>query len=306
MGISDLKWQVADLNPSAGQPQNTTDSPLARGKNYQGNGLSITLTDYKVLEGYWSLKFTVQNESSSDIVVRYRNSSFQVSDDSGKVYAQPSWTYQDVKQRALAPGENIVLASETSPANHTPNFDTLGRFEGVASEQAQRLYVSLSQFMGLSNLKWEVVELNPSADAPQSPVSDEPLAVGDTYHGSGLRIALTERTIFDKYIALKFLVQNESTANIIVRYRNSSFQVSDDTGKIYGLPSWTYLDVKQRELAPGESIILASETSAANHTAAFNTIGRFEGVASEQTRFFYIKTTQFMGLSNLTWRINLN
>ncbi|MEM6431102.1 MAG: hypothetical protein AAF708_17830, partial [Deinococcota bacterium] len=232
------------------------------------------------------------------ILVRYRNTSFAVIDDTGRVYEHNA--QGQVKQQLLRPGASIVIKS-TSTRNYTDGFEYLGNFRGVVGEDASSIVVSIRHFMGIENLAWKIMDVNPYSDEPKSPNSVEPLELRQAYYGAGLSINLDNISTNDRRdkLYLSFTIRNESVSPILVRYRNNHLRIEDASGETLAQNTQTVL--KQELLTPGESISISS-TGTRNYTDGFEYLGAFTIADSTDTSHFNIVFDEFMGLENLEWR----
>ncbi|MCB0194690.1 MAG: hypothetical protein KDJ65_22250 [Anaerolineae bacterium] len=268
------------------------------------DNVCISLVSYTISEDKILLSLKIINNGTEAKLVRYRNENIQISDDTGRTYELASSANRDVKQYKFEPGESVTLKSNNSAYNQTSRFEVIGDYRGVISEQAQFLYVTISEFTD-TEITWKIRELNPSIGQSRDPSGNVTVSLGESYRGAGLNITLTDYDIVGNNILLTFEFRNESNDNILVRFRNSHIELSDNTGAIYELAESTYRDVEQYDLEPGERIILKGSNSAYNTTNRFDVLGRYKGVVSEQVQDLYVTIPQFMGLTDLRWQIDL-
>ncbi len=296
------RWLLAKPNPFAGPSALTNDQTISLGEGFRANGLNIVLSGYSVGGGGVFLEFTITNVTDENILVRYRNTAFSVTDDTGKVYQQQGVT--DLKQRLLEPGESAQIES-TSTRNYTDGFQYLGMFSGVADEEAASLRVAVRSLMGLENLMWNVLDLNPHRDEPKTPNPLEPLGLREGYAGAGLSLSLSEVTVGSGRVGLEFTLRNESASPILVRYSNDALRVESSSGAT--LEQNALPGTKQRLVAPGDSVVIASTTTR-NYTDGFDLFGTFalpEGASPETLEALDVTFERFMGLENLEWRVPL-
>jgi hypothetical protein len=297
MGIN-ARWLLADLNPLKEPEVLTNEAIVNLGDAYSANGLSISLVDYSIGNNSIFLEFNIMNVSTENILVRYRNTSFEVTDNTGRIYEHN--TEGEVKQQLLTPGESIVIES-TSSRGYTNGFEYLGDFRGVVSEEADSIIVSLRHFMGIENLAWKVMDANPHSDELKRPNSVDPLEVRQAYYGAGISINLNDATMDAQRnrLFLSFTIRNESPSPILLRYHNDQLRVEDAGGET--LVQNTQNILKQRLLTPGESISIDS-TASSGYTNGFEYLGAFAITNSTDTSRFGIIFDEFMGLENLEWQ----
>ena len=121
-------------------------------------------------------------------------------------------------------------------------------------------------------------------------------AVGESYVANGIQLGLVGYSIdHDGTVSLKFSVKNETNQKLLLRYKNSYFSVRDDTGKAHPQSEDNLLDLKQAELASGDSF----ELSSSGYTNEWNKIGYFAGKVPEAASQLIVKVSQFADLRDL-------
>ncbi len=240
----------------------------------------------------------VKNVSSNDILVRYQNSYFSLSDSTGKKYEYDVKDEFATKQKLFSPNDTVKLNSSYAASQ---SFTSIGDFKGVIGENAEFLLVEVSHFMGLENMQWRI-DLQPQSGLNQSPPSFSILSMGDEFSDGNISLALTDYYIGTNTIDLSFVVKNVSNNDILVRYQNSYFSLSDSTGKKYEYDVKDEFATKQKLFSPNDTVKLNSSYAASQ---SFTSIGDFKGVIGENAEFLLVEVSYFMGLENMQWRIDL-
>jgi hypothetical protein len=142
---------TAVLPPDSNEEMSAVNEHNSLGQAHRGNGWSLTLNSFGIDGRYINLDFTLTNVSSDDIVVRYRNSAFRMSDHVGTTYTNRG--DESNKNQKLAPGESVQIVSYTSRLSR---FVYIGSYAGPVSETAQFLIVTVSGFMHLPDMKWQI------------------------------------------------------------------------------------------------------------------------------------------------------
>ncbi|MCP4598863.1 MAG: hypothetical protein GY843_20595, partial [Neptuniibacter sp.] len=206
------------------EPQTSENHMKSLGEGYSLNGVSLTLEDYRVYSSDIGLWFVVKNESSGSMIIRYQNSHFELYDDTGRQYDHDVSCEYDTKQRQLEIGDAVTLR----PANGGCDFDIIGEFDGVISQDASYLIVKVSKFMDLQDMQWRI-DLMPPASTAQNPSPGEILLLKEGFSANGVSLTLEDYRVYSSDIGLWFVVKNESSGSMIIRYQNSHFELYDDT-----------------------------------------------------------------------------
>ena len=276
------------------KPQGGEADLKSLGEGYSANGISLTLRQYEIGSSNIELEFVVKNESSSQAIIRYQNSYFELHDDTGREYNHAVSCEYDTKQQQFEPGETEELDD-----GYGCYFAGIGDFQGVISEGASYLIVKVSEFMDLKDMQWRI-DLAPPANSEQSPPPGQMLPVGQGFSANGLTLILSDYSIGDSDIAVKFVVKNESSGSVLVHYRNSCIQMYDDVGSQYERNAACMEDLTQQHFAPGETQELDD-----GYGCYFAGIGDFQGVISEGASYLIVKVSEFMDLKDMQWRIDL-
>jgi hypothetical protein len=136
-----------------------------------------------------------------------------------------------------------------------------------------------------------------------TPIPTGPKAIGQEFSDGNVSLTFTDYEIDASRIDIEFVVKNESSSDTLVRYQNSYFTLSDSTGKEYEQITQCALDTKQMLLSTGEAASI--KRGASNVSCSFGYIGSFSGIVSENAEFLLVEVSQFMGLENMQWRIDL-
>jgi len=135
-------------------PTSMQTGPRTVGDGFSDGNISLILTDYTIDSNTIDLIFVVKNESNRDILVRYQNSYFTLSDSTGKEYEHITQCEFDTKQELISSGKSVEI--ERGAPNMACRFDYLSYFKGTISESAEFLLVNVSKFMGLENVQWRI------------------------------------------------------------------------------------------------------------------------------------------------------
>ena len=268
------------------------------GEFYEANGIAVALSGYDIKsDGTISLKFTVINRGNQKVLLRYQNSYFSVSDDTGRVYPQDEDFLLDPKQAELAPGESFEIEGDSWPEY----YYEIGYFYGIVPEQANYLIVKVSQFADLRDMQW-VIPLNALLSSPQSPAPGTQQPPLEGFTANGITVLLADYNIkSDGTIWLKFIVRNEGNNSVLLRYQNKYFEVYDDLGNRYDQDQDFLVEPKQVLLAPGESFEIEGDS----WPEYYYEIGYFYGIVPEQANYLIVKVSQFADLRDMQWKIPL-
>jgi hypothetical protein len=309
LGLTPTNTSTATSNPTplalpTVQPSATTTgadvapSGKAVGEFYAASGIQLGLDAYSIApDGTIGLKFTAKNEANQRALLRYQNSYFSLSDDTGKVYPQTQDFLLDKKQADLSPGDSFKLESNSWP----DTWREVGVFKGKVPEQASQLIVKVAQFADLRDMQW-AIPLNPQLARPQAPVPGTQQPVMEGFSANGITLLLSGYEIAsDGTISLKFLVQNEGNNAVLLRYQNKYFEVYDDRNNNYPQVKDFLLDPKQVLLSPGDSFKLESNS----WPDTWREVGAFRGKVPEQASQLIVKVAQFADLRDMQWAIPL-
>jgi hypothetical protein len=285
---------VTPLEPTAAAP----GGAKAIGTAYEVEGVSLSLTDYHIeSDGRIGLVFTVANQGKSKVLLRYQNTYFSVSDDTGRTYPQTERNLVDPKQAELEAGASYSMTSNDYPDRH----DRIGYFTGMVSEGATYLLVKVSQLAGLRDLLWSI-PLNAQAASPQTPVAGSVQQLRDEFSASGISVSLSSLDIESSgQIGLKFIVRNEGNSPVLLRYQNKYFEVKDNLGNTYAQTERNLLDPKQFLLEPGSSYEITSNS----YPERYSQIGYFLGMIPEGANQLVVRISQFADLRDMQWTIPL-
>ncbi len=269
------------------------------GEFYAANGIQLGLTAYSINpDGTVGLEFSVKNEGNQKTLLRYQNSYFSLSDDTGKAHLQTTDHLLTAKQVEVGPGKSYVIRSNSAPSAHTE----IGYFSGKVPEQAGSLIVKVSQFADLRDMQW-IIPLNAQLSSAQAPNPGTRQPVMDGFSANGITLLLANYDIrTDGLIGLQFLVRNEGNNAVLLRSQNKYFEVYDDLNNRYAQDRDRLLDPKQVLLSPGESYEIRSNSAPSAHTE----IGYFSGKVPEQAGSLIVKVSQFADLRDMQWIIPLN
>ena len=269
------------------------------GESYEANGISLALVDFTISsDGKIGLKFTVTNQANGVVLVRFKDQHFSVNDDTGKAYPQDEDFLLDVKQVELSPGGSFEISGDGWPNS----YKEIGYFYGIVSEQANNLLVKVSQFMDLQDMQW-AIPLNAQLSGSQTPVQGTQQAVLDGFSANGITLLLSDYTIkSDGTIWLEFLVGNEGSNSVLLRYQDKYFEVYDDLGNKYDQDQDFLLEPKQVLISPGGSYEITGD----GWPDSYKEIGCFYGKVSEQSNYLIVKVSQFADLQDMQWAIPLN
>ncbi|MBN2005782.1 MAG: hypothetical protein JXA21_20665 [Anaerolineae bacterium] len=132
------------------------------------------------------------------------------------------------------------------------------------------------------------------------PPDDGMKSIGEGYSANGVSVILKDYSIGSSDINLRFVVKNESTGSMTIRYQNSYFELYDDTGRKYDHDVGCEYDTKQRQFEPGNTVTLYDAGG-----CFFEGIDDFEGVIGQDVSYLIVKVSQFMDLQDMQWRIDL-
>jgi len=124
-------------------------------------------------------------------------------------------------------------------------------------------------------------------------------SIGEGYSLNGVSLTLKDYSIGSSDINLWFVVKNESSGNMTIRYQNSYFELYDDTGRKYDRDVSCEYDTKQQQFEPGDTVTLDD-----GNGCYFADIGDFEGVIGQNASYLIVKVSQFMDLQDMQWQID--
>jgi hypothetical protein len=283
----------------ATNPTNVPGDFKGLGESYEAEGLSLALADYNIKsDGTIWLKFTVANQGSSKVLLRYQNKYFSVGDDTGKTYPQDEDFLLEPKQVELSAGDSFEIEGDSYP----DNYYEVGNFYGKIPEQASHLVVQVSQFADLRDMQW-IIPLDAQLSSPQSPAPGTQQPVLEGFSANGLIVLLSGYDIeSDGTIWLEFLIRNEGNNAVLLRYQDKYFEVYDDLGNGYEQDEDFLVEPKQVLLSPGGSFTIEGDSYPDNYYE----VGNFYGKIPEQVSHLVVQVSQFADLRDMQWVIPLD
>ncbi len=130
-------------------------SILDLGKGFTKRGIEVTVRP-PIEFGANEFKFNIliKNNSSDQILVRWKNSSIHAKDDTGKIYHQNNENqsfWSETKQFAIPSGGKQEIVWCCSPA--AP--DRLDFFVGRIEPSVMSLIITIDELVGMRNMNWQ-------------------------------------------------------------------------------------------------------------------------------------------------------
>ena len=297
--VQDAQW-IIPLNAQQASPQmpapGTQQPPL---EGFSANGIMVLMPDYSISsDGRIWFKFVIRNEGNNAVLLRYQDKYFEVYDDLGNRYEQEQRNLVDAKQVLLSPGDSYEMESDSYP----DSYREIGYFYGMVPEQASYLILRISQFVDLRDAQW-IIPLNPQLASPQTPAPGTLQPPLEGFSANGIMVLMSDYSISsDGRIWLKFVIRNEGSNAVLLRYQDKYFEVYDDLGNQYDQEQRNLLDAKQVLLSPGDSYEMESDS----YPDSYREIGYFYGMVPEQASYIVVKVSQFANLQDMQWRIPLD
>ena len=135
-------------------------SIIPAGEGYTLNGVTVTiLKPFCFGSDNFGIQALIENNSSAQILVRWKDSYIHARDDKGKLFRQIDQNASDwdqLKQFAISGGDKHTIRNYCT-ANMNYDYwvvDIFDRFQGKIDSSAKYLVVAIDQMAGMTNMSW--------------------------------------------------------------------------------------------------------------------------------------------------------